>query len=379
MKVVVAPDSFKESVSAVEAAAAIARGVLSAAPSAEVTAVPVADGGEGTVEAILQASGGSLRRTQVHGPLGDPVWAEWGICGDGDTAVIEMAAASGLPLVPPERRAPLASSSRGTGQLVAAALGTGVRRIIVGLGGSATVDGGMGAAAALGVRFIDGNGAEIRDCCGARLADVCRLDLSGLDPRVARAEISVAADVTNPLLGPDGAARVYGPQKGASPDEVDQLERGLSMLAEAMERATGVDATGLPGAGAAGGMGAGFAALLGARIEGGARTVVEATRLRERAADSDMVITGEGRLDGQSAFGKATACVIGLAAELGVPVFALAGSLGEGYRQLHGLGLTAAFSIVDGPLSFEEARTSAVRLLAAAAGRLVRTWLAARR
>ncbi len=378
MKITVAPDSLKESLGAPEAARAIARGLRRADPGVDLALVPMADGGEGTTEAMVEATGGTRRRARVRDPLGRPVEAAWGLCGDGRTAVVEMAAASGLELLSPEERDPMLTSTWGTGELIREALDAGAARIIVGIGGSATVDGGTGMAAALGVRFLDADGASIPDPRGGRLADIARIDASGLDARLEEVEVVVASDVTNPLLGPDGAARVYGPQKGATPAQVEELERGLSGLSDAIRLSLGRDVADLAGAGAAGGLGAGLVAFLGATLQSGAETVAEAVGLRDRMAGSDLVITAEGRLDGQSAFGKATACVASIARELGIPAVALAGSLGPGCDRLHAHGVDAFLAIPDGPMSLDEATGRAGPLLERAAESVLRLWLVAR-
>ena len=379
MRITVAPDSLKESLSAVEAARAIERGLRRACPDAEVVLVPVADGGEGTAAAMVAATGGTWREADVAGPLGRRVRARWGMCGDGRTAVIEMAGASGIELLVPGERNPMLTSTRGTGQLIAAALDAGVGSIIVGIGGSATVDGGTGMAAALGVRFLDAEGREITDCRGGRLGDIRDVDMSGAHARLAEAEIVVACDVTNPLTGPDGAARVYGPQKGATPEQVAELERGLAGLARVIEQRLGVQVADLPGAGAAGGLGAGLVAFLGARLQSGVVTVLAAVGLREKMAGSDLVITAEGRVDAQSAFGKAPAGVAAAAAEAGIPAVVLAGSLGPGYEALYAHGVCGVFPIVDRPMPLQEALEQAEGLLEHAAESVLRLWLAARR
>jgi glycerate kinase len=287
-----------------------------------------------------------------------------------------MAQASGLERLGPEERDPTRTSTRGTGQLIRTALDAGVARIIVGIGGSATVDGGAGMAIALGARLLDAEGKVLHDCPGGRVGEVRSIDLSGLHPAIADVEIVVASDVTNPLLGPDGAARTYGPQKGATPEEVELLERALSSLERVFRRDLARDVRGMQGAGAAGGLGAGLVAFLGARIERGALTVAEAVGLRRRMAGSDLVFTAEGRMDGQSSFGKATACVAALAREAGVPAVGLAGSLGPGYRRLYDSGFAALVPIVDGPITLEEALERAESLLEGAAEQVIRIWLA---
>ena len=357
MRVTVAPDSLKESVSAPRAARAIARGITRAVPDAEAVLVPMADGGEGTTEAIVEAAGGEYRTATVGDPLGRPIEAVWGLCDDGKTAVVEMARASGLERLRPSERGPARTSTHGTGELILAALEAGVEKVIVGIGGSATVDGGAGMAVALGATLLDAEGRPMEDCPGGRLREVKAVDLSGLHPRVREVDIAVASDVTNPLLGPEGAARTYGPQKGATPEQVKMLEEGLSSLADVIRRDLGTDVRGLPGAGAAGGLGAGLVAFLGARVEEGARTVAQAVGLRERMAGSDLVFTAEGKMDGQSVFGKATARVASIAQEEGLPAIGLAGSLGPGYERLYGCGFSAIVPIVEGPTELTDRKS----------------------
>ena len=376
MKVTIAPDSLKESLSSALAAEAIADGVRRAAPDADVVLVPMADGGEGTAEAMASATGGALHHCTVRGPLGPTVDAAWGLCGDGRTAVVEMARASGLELIRPEERDPMRASTHGTGELIRAALDAGARRVIVGIGGSATVDGGTGMAQALGVRFLDSVGGAVEGCCGARLAEIADVDLGGLDPRIGDTEITIASDVTNPLVGADGAARVYGPQKGADAAQVEELERGLARLAGVIEARLGVRVADMPGAGAAGGLGAGLVAFLGARMASGVHTVMEAVRLADRMRGSDLVITAEGRLDGQSAFGKTIAGVAEVAAAQGIPVVALAGSVGPGAERIHDCGVSAVFCIADGPLTLQDAMDRAAQLLGRTAEAVTRLWLA---
>lgn len=332
MRLLIAPDSFKESLTAVEAAGAIARGVGAAAPGVEVVCVPMADGGEGTVEAMVSATGGAFHTRVVTGPLGEPVEARWGMMGGAaPAAVIEMSAASGLALVPSARRNPTLTTTYGTGELIRAALDAGAERILLGIGGSATTDGGAAVAQALGAQFFDAGGQTILGhLSGGRLAEIARIDLTGLDARLAHVAIDVACDVTNPLCGPNGSAAVFGPQKGATPEQVRLLDGGLAHLARVIERDLGVDVLEVPGAGAAGGLGAGMLAFFNARLRRGIELVIEATRLREQLKGVDLVITGEGRLDGQSMMGKVIAGVAGAAREAGVPVIALVGCVGPG-------------------------------------------------
>jgi len=371
MRIVVAPDSFKGSLSALEAARAMERGILAVLPGAEVRKVPIADGGEGTVEALVAGAGGRLEEREVTGPLGAPVRARFGVLGDGATAAIEMAAASGLPLVPREQRDPRATTTRGTGELVKAALDLGLSRLVVGIGGSATNDGGAGMARALGARFLDAAGRELPEG-GAALARLARIDLGGLDPRLAAVELTVACDVDNPLTGPRGASAVYGPQKGATPEMVQELDAALGRFAEVARAATGRDVAGLPGAGAAGGLGAGLLLFTPARLRPGVEIVLETTGFDALVEGADLVITGEGRTDFQSAMGKAPAGVARAAKRHGVPVVCLSGGLGPGYDDLLGQGVDAICSASPAPMPLEEAMAQAGHLLEAAAARLLR-------
>lgn len=372
MKLVIAPDSFKESLSARAVAEAIAAGWARVYPDAELLLCPMADGGEGTVDALLSATDGKLQQTRVSGPLGDPVEAHWGLLPNAQ-AIIEMAEASGLHRVEPGRRDVLAASSHGTGELIRAALDAGVRRIVLGLGGSATNDGGAGLLAALGVRFLDREGQEL-PLGGAGLARLSQIDLTGLDTRLAQVEVMVAADVDNPLCGPRGASAVFGPQKGASPEQVVQLDEALAHYADVMAATLGEDLRDLPGVGAAGGLGFAARAVLRAGFRPGVELVAELSGLAQAVQGADLVITGEGRLDGQSLHGKTPVGVARLARTAGVPVIALAGSLGEGYQRLYAEGIGAAFSLAPGPLSLEQAMQQAADQLSARAADLARLW-----
>lgn len=375
VKIVIAPDSFKESLSAPAVAQAIAQGVLKAAPHAQVVCVPMADGGEGTVRAVLAATGGQWRETEVRGALDEPRLAGWGWLGAGN-AVIEMATAAGLELVAPDERRPLRAGSYGVGQLVRAALDAGATRIILGLGGSSTNDGGAGMIAALGARLLDAQGRELPGGGGA-LGALASVDLSGLDPRLAQTRFDVACDVDNPLCGPKGAAHIFGPQKGATPEQVLELDRNLSHYADVCARHLPSDARDLPGAGAAGGLGYAALAFLGARFHPGVELVAEISGLEQALQGAALAYTGEGRMDAQTLHGKTPAGVARLARKLGVPVVALAGSLGEGYEALHDIGITAAFSLAGGPISLADAVRQAPALLAQRACDATRLWLAA--
>ena len=371
MRVVVAPDSYKGSLSALAVAEAIERGVRQVFPSAEVVKVPIADGGEGTVDALVAATKGRIEERTVRGPLGDPVKARWGVLGDGQTAVIEMAQASGLPLVPKDRRDPRVATTYGTGELVRAALDAHIRRLVVGIGGSATNDGGAGFARALGVRFLDADGRELPEG-GAALARLERIDLAGLDPRLADAEIVVASDVDNPLVGPRGASAVYGPQKGATPEVVRELDAALSRYAAVAAAATGRDVANEPGAGAAGGLGGGLLLFTRARLRPGVAIVLEVTRFDEIVKGADLVITGEGRTDAQTAMGKAPVGVAAAASRHGVPVVCLAGGLCDGADLVLAKGVDALASAVPAPMSLEECLASGAGLVEAGAARLCR-------
>lgn len=335
MRIVVAPQEYKGTLTAEDAATAIAEGVRRALPGAEVEIVPLADGGPGTVRAMATAAGGELRTARVTGPLGGTAGAEWAMLRDG-TAVIEMAAAAGLSLIPPDKRDPRITTTHGVGELVRAALEAGSRNIIVGLGGSATNDGGAGMAQALGAQLLDANGREL-PAGGAALARLDRIDASGLDPRIAGCAVTGATDVRNPLTGPEGASQVYGPQKGAAPQTARELDSALARFAEVIERDLGVSVAEAPGAGAAGGLGAGLIAFLGAEIRPGFGVVADAVRLREHLRGAGLAITGEGRLDGQTQYGKTVAGVARMAREEGVPLVIVPGALGEGWESLRSL------------------------------------------
>lgn len=378
MKVVIAPDKFKGSLSAPEAARAMARGVAGACPTATLDLVPMADGGEGTVEALVAATGGTFREATVTGPLGAAVVARFGLLGDGATAALEMASASGLVLVPHDRRDPLRASTRGTGELLLAALDLGASSIILGIGGSATNDGGAGLAQALGARLLDAQGEELPPG-GAALARLDRIDASALDPRSARTSIRVACDVANPLCGPAGASAVYGPQKGATPEMVARLDAALAHYARVVARDLGRDVAGLPGAGAAGGLGAGLVAFAGGVLTPGIDLVIAAVGLADRLRGADLCLTGEGALDASSAFGKTAVGVARLSRSLGVPCLALAGSIGDGAEAVLDEGIDAYASIAPGPGPLDEAIAGAAARLGRAAEGFVRAFLAGRR
>ncbi len=354
MKIVVAPNAFKGTLTAAEAARAMARGVREVFPDAEIVEVPVADGGDGTVEALVEARHGEYRAATVVGPLGDPVQARYGLLDGGRTAVVELAGASGLALIPPERRDPRRASTFGFGQLLEAARSSGAAEVIAGIGGSATNDAGAGMAQALGVRLLDAAGREVPRG-GAALLNVEHIDTAGVDPGWARVTVRVACDVTNPLTGPLGASAVYGPQKGADPATVELLDRALGHFAAVIAREVGRRVEDIPGAGAAGGTGAGMIAFLGAVLERGAPLVVEASRFDEHLAGADLVITGEGQADAQTAFGKAPGEVARRARAAGVPVVLIAGSKGPGWEALHELGVDSVVTLVDEGIDLQQA------------------------
>ncbi|BFI68585.1 glycerate kinase [Yersinia pseudotuberculosis] len=346
MKIIIAPDSFKESLTAMQVAEAIEQGFSEIFPQAEYIKLPMADGGEGTVESMVAATGGELVNVEVTGPLGVPVKAFYGWMGDGETAVIEMAAASGLHLVAPEQRNPLITTSYGTGELILAALNHGARKIILGIGGSATNDGGAGMMQALGVQLSDQQGKALT-VGGAALVQLVDIDLSQLDDRLAQTDILVACDVDNPLCGAKGASAVFGPQKGATPERVQQLDAALQHYGEKIEQVTGKSVINVAGAGAAGGMGAALFGLLNARLQPGIEIVTEALKLAAAVQDADLVITGEGRIDSQTIYGKTPVGVARVAKRFDIPVIAIAGSMAPDYEVVHQHGLDAVFSVLN--------------------------------
>lgn len=375
LRVVAAPDKFRGSLTAAEAARAIEKGVLAAEPSARVDQVPMADGGEGTVDALVAASHGSFHSAEVTGPLGEPVRATFGLLGDGRTAVIEMAAASGLALVSADRRDPTRTTTRGTGELLLAAIEAGATRVILGIGGSATNDGGAGFAQALGFRLLDRDGRAIPPG-GGSLAALERIDAGRRDPRLDGVTIDVACDVDNPLCGPRGASAVYGPQKGADAATVPILDRNLRHLAGIVERDLRTSVLEMPGAGAAGGLGAGLVAFAGGRLQPGIALVMRAVGLPERLGRADLCITGEGAIDASSAFGKTIVGVSRLAREAGCPTIALAGSIGAKANAVHAEGVAAMFSLCNRPMGLTEALERAGVLLEQVASQAVRCFLA---
>ena len=373
MRVVIAPDSFKECLPAAAVAKALADGWRRVFPEADIACVPMADGGEGTVDALVAATGGRPVTVSVTGPLGDPLDATYGLLGDGRTAVIEMAAASGLALAPPEARNPAVATTYGTGELMRHALDTGAERMIVGIGGSATNDGGAGMAQALGFSLLDAHGAALPPG-GAALASLARIDASGRHPALDACDVRVGCDVDNPLCGPEGASHVYAPQKGAAPETVERLDVALHHFAAQIEAQRGVRVIDVPGAGAAGGLGAGLLAFAGAQLEAGVPLIAEACGLAGRIAGADLLLTGEGRLDAQSAYGKTPVGVARIAKAQGVPVIAVAGALAPGYEAVYACGIDAAYSCCAAPMPVSQAVAHAPQYLRDVAEALARTW-----
>lgn len=363
MKIVVAPDSFKGSVTALQAANAIEQGLRRVFPDAIIEKIPMADGGEGTVQSLVDAVGGHIRTQCVLAPLGNEVDAQFGILADGETAVIEMASASGLTLVPPDKRNPLRTTTYGTGQLIRTALEAGCRRLIIGIGGSATNDGGVGMAEALGAKFLNANGEPIPHG-GGGLNELASIDITGLHPAISETETVVACDVNNPLTGPEGASHVYGPQKGATPEMVEVLDAHLGHYDKVLTQTFGQSFDNIAGAGAAGGLGAGLMAFLNAELRLGVDIMIDTVKLKERMKGASLVFTGEGQLDFQTAFGKTPVGVAKVAQASKIPVIAIAGGIGEGADAVYDAGIDGMLGIVQAPMSLEDAVADAPQLIA---------------
>jgi glycerate kinase len=373
MKIIIAPDSYKGSLTSMEVARAVEKGIRRVLPKARCTSVPMADGGEGTVQSLVDATGGRFIRKRVKGPAGKPVTARYGMLADGETAVIEMAEASGLPLVSGRSRNPLRTTTFGTGQLMVDAMNKGARRIIIGIGGSATTDGGAGMAQALGVRFRDRRGNIIRGAAAGGMLDrIAGIDMSGRHEAVERTTITVACDVDNPLYGKRGAAHVFGPQKGATPAAVKKLDANLRHFGDVIKRSLGRDVAKLKGAGAAGGLGAGLMAFAGAELRSGIDIVVEAVRLERHVKTADLVITGEGQVDFQTAYGKTPAGVARVARRYKVPVVAIGGGLADDARDVFKHGIDGIEAAVARPMTLDEAVDSSKDMIANAAERVMR-------
>lgn len=367
MKILISPDSFKGSLTALQAAQAMESGVLSAKRDLEISEnidiiiIPMADGGEGTVEAVISAVGGKLVSTKAVDPLGREIDSFFGILPD-NTAIIEMAAASGLNLLEAEERNPMITTTYGTGQLIKVALDMGCKNIIIGIGGSATNDGGVGMAQALGIKFLDKEGKQI-GFGGGELYKIDKIDTSNLDSKIKDVNFVVASDVKNPLCGPEGASAIYGPQKGATPEMIEILDKNLEHLAKIIKKDLGKDVKDLPGAGAAGGLGAALLAFLNAQLRPGIEIVMELSNFKEKVENSDIIFTGEGSTDYQTKFGKVPFGVAQIAREYNKPVVCVSGSLLKGYEQLYEYGITAMFSIIDKPMELKEAMERGNELL----------------
>ncbi len=375
VRIVIAPQALKGSLSAAETGQAIAQGAREVYQTADLVIVPVADGGEGTTQALVDATGGRLLERDVTGPLGEPVRAFLGLMGDGQTAVIEMAASSGLPLLTPEQRDPRVTTTRGVGELILAALAEGCTRFIIGIGGSATNDGGAGMVQALGAQLLDEEGHELPPG-GAALAQLAHIETHHLDARLHSCRFEVAWDVNNPLCGPGGASAVYGPQKGATPAIVAELDAALANYAQIIEHDLNKSVRDVPGAGAAGGLGAGLLAFLNAELRPGAQIVLEAVGLEKLMHKADLVITAEGRLDNQTAYGKSVGAVAALAKKYHLPVLAIAGSLGDDYQQIYQLGIDGLIVLPSGPMTLQEAMQNAARLTSEATERALKIYRA---
>ncbi|MDN7247109.1 glycerate kinase [Planococcus shenhongbingii] len=354
MKVLIAMDSFKGSISSIEGSKAISAGIKEVYPEAQIVTLPLADGGEGTVEALIRATDGNVVEKEVMGPLKEKVTAVYGILGDGKTAIIETAAACGLPLVPSNQRNPLLTTTYGVGELIADAIDKGCREFVIGLGGSATNDAGIGMLQALGFRFYNKHNEEV-GIDGQALKDIYKMELEHVNAKLKECTFRIACDVKNPLYGPMGAAYIFGPQKGATPEMVKQLDEGLKHFADIVQDALGVDINQIEGAGAAGGLGAAFSGFLNGQLQSGIDLVLEIIDMEKSMEGADFVITGEGKLDGQTSMGKAPLGVAQLAQKQGIPVIALAGGITEETAALNELGITSYFSIMNTPMSLEEA------------------------
>ncbi|MCA1060283.1 glycerate kinase [Rossellomorea aquimaris] len=376
MKVVIAPDSFKGSMTAIEAASAIEEGVKRAHPGIKTVSMPMADGGEGTMTCLVQTTGGHYEEVSVNGPLGNTVNATFGCLGHSSTCVIEMAEASGIALVDKSNLNPMEASTYGTGQLIKEALDQGYRHFILAIGGSATNDGGTGMLHALGMTFYDSTGSEITPA-GKKLIDIKEIDVSDFDPRIQESTFLIASDVQNPLLGPTGATHVFGPQKGATPVMVKELEKGMENWADRVYEQTGIHLHDHPGAGAgaAGGIGGAFLAFFPAKMERGIDVVIEATQFKASLESAILVLTGEGQVDYQTASGKTPMGVAQAAKEKRVPTIVFAGSVGEGIESLYEFGVKSVHSIVDGPMTLDEAIGRASELLTKRAEQVMRTFL----
>ena len=373
-RILIAPDGFKESLTAKKVANHLSRGIRKIAPDMDIRILPMADGGEGTVRSLVDATSGKIRKIEVHDPLMRRTESFFGMLGDGKTAVIEMAAASGLELLETEERDPAITTTYGTGELITAALDEGVERIIIGIGGSATNDGGAGMAEALGVKFRDEKGNAVKKG-GIHLHEIRKIDVTSLHKRVGDVKIEVACDVNNPLYGKNGAAYIYAGQKGADQETIRELDKNLRHFAGVVKKQIGKDISKTPGSGAAGGLGGGLVAFLGAELKPGMEIIEKVTHLEDHVRWADLVITGEGKMDAQTQHGKTPFGVARVAKDFGRPVISFAGSLEKGYEELYQAGFDVIFPIAEKPMSLQESLDQAGKLLEKAAERMMKTLL----
>jgi glycerate kinase len=362
MKVVVAPQAYKGSLTAIKVAQAMSEGVSNILPNAEIELCPVADGGDGTLETLVDISGGKIHKCSVVNPIGNIIDAEWGAMGDGSTAVIEMARSSGLALLDLSERNPLNASSYGLGELIIDALNKGFRNFIVGIGGSATNDAGGGMAQAIGVKLLDRNNIPVEQG-GINLINLDKIDMSNIDKRISESNFQVACDVTNPLTGPEGASEVYGPQKGATRKMINTLDKALDNFGRVVVKSINKNVADIPGSGAAGGLGAGMIAFTNATLKPGIDIILDAVNLNAKIKTADLVITGEGGMDFQTVYDKAPIGVAKMAKQYGIPTIGISGMLGKDYQIVHQHGIDAAVSIVTGPMSLSEATEKSYKLV----------------
>ena len=371
MRIVIAPDSFKECLSATQVAFAISEGIRKTVPEAEIICIPIADGGEGTVEALVTATDGKIIQVASVDALNRQIQSFYGILGDGKTAIIEMAAASGIELIAPEERNPMITSTYGTGLIIKAAMESGFTEIILGIGGSATNDGGAGMAQALGFGLLDKSNNPI-GLGGGSLGELHRIDFSNVNPLLRKVKITVACDVQNPLLGPSGATHIYGPQKGATPEMVEILEKNMAHYAKVLYQEFGIDNSNIPGSGAAGGLGAGLMAFCKAEMLAGFNLISKLTNMEEYIQNASLIFTAEGKIDSQTAFGKTISGVAQLCKKYQVPVIAFAGIVEGDLKNLYNQGLTSAFAIANRPMSLVESKANAEQLLVSASKQIMR-------
>ena len=362
MKILIAPQSYKGSISAIKVAEAIKQGALNIFPDIKSLIIPVADGGDGTLETLVESTNGTIHNSNATGPLGNSIPVIWGTLGDSKTAIIEMARISGLALVPQNKRNPYYTTSYGLGEIIKEALDLGYRKFIIGIGGSATNDGGAGMAQALGVKLTDENKKPI-DLGGLALNEITKIDISGIDPRINESEILVACDVNNPLCGPNGASFIYGPQKGASPEMVKTLYDAIYHFGSQLIRDTGINIMEIEGSGAAGGIGGGMVGFLNAKLKPGIEIVLDSLDFDKSLKNVDLVITGEGQIDFQTVFSKAPIGVAKHAKKYNIPVIAICGSLGENYQDVHSHGIDAVIPIIPKPMDLKNASDNAYELI----------------